>query len=256
MNKTNVNQYEYSNFSQNGEDGIIEFLTSNLIKNNKFFVEIGSGNGLENNSTNLVLNNWEGIVLDGVSNIKMYNNLLKIISSKKKILTIGTYLNLSNVKKLIEILADKNISFFSLDIDSIDFYIMKEILENGIQPKILCLEYNSFLGKEAITVQYHEIFNHRLLDKKRGLYFGVSINAWKELLSRYNYNFICVDSSGVNSFFVLDKSLKLDVNDIVGENFIYNKSWVNKFGLSGKVLENDLLTEFKDKLINVSELLK
>ena len=66
------------------EDGIIEFLTSNLIKNNKFFVEIGSGNGLENNSTNLVLNNWEGIVLDGVSNIKMYNNLLKIISSKKK----------------------------------------------------------------------------------------------------------------------------------------------------------------------------
>ena len=147
MNKTNVNQYEYSNFSQNGEDGIIEFLTSNLIENNKFFVEIGSGNGLENNSTNLVLNNWEGIVLDGVSNIKLYNNLLKIISSKKKILTIGTYLNLSNVKKLIEILADKNISFFSLDIDSIDFYIMKEILENGIQPKILCLEITLFLEK-------------------------------------------------------------------------------------------------------------
>ena len=88
MTKLNVNSYEYSNFSQNGEDGIIDFLTSNLKKNNKFFVEIGSGNGLLNNSTNLVLNNWSGIVLDFTKNMTEYNNLLKIIGSEK-ILTIG-----------------------------------------------------------------------------------------------------------------------------------------------------------------------
>ena len=73
MKKIDVNSYEYSNFSQNGEDGIIQFLTSKLKDNNKFFVEIGSGNGLENNSTNLVLNNWQGLVLDGISNSKQYN---------------------------------------------------------------------------------------------------------------------------------------------------------------------------------------
>ena len=218
MKKIDVNSYEYSNFSQNGEDGIIEFLTSKLKDNNKFFVEIGSGNGLENNSTNLVLNNWQGLVLDGISNSKQYNNLLKIISTEKKIINIGTYLNLSNINNLIKILIDKDISFFSLDIDSIDFYIMNEILKNGILPKILCLEYNSFLGKETVTVEYHKIFNSKILDKKRGLYFGVALNAWKELLNKYNYDFICVEKKGVNSFFVLNGCLDLNVKNLYGEN--------------------------------------
>ena len=111
MTKLNVNSYEYSNFSQNGEDGIIEFFTKNLKKNNKFFVEIGSGTGLINNSTNLVLNNWSGIVLDFTKNMTEYNNLLKIIGSEK-ILTIGTYLNLSNISEVIEYFIDKEISFF------------------------------------------------------------------------------------------------------------------------------------------------
>ena len=55
MNSNNINEHEFSNFSQNGEDGIIEFLSSKISNNDKYFVEIGCGNGLENNSTNLVL---------------------------------------------------------------------------------------------------------------------------------------------------------------------------------------------------------
>ena len=255
MKKIDVNSYEYSNFSQNGEDGIIQFLTSKLKDNNKFFVEIGSGNGLENNSTNLVLNNWQGLVLDGISNSKQYNNLLKIISTEKKIINIGTYLNLSNVNNLIKILIDKDISFFSLDIDSIDFYIMNEILKNGILPKILCLEYNSFLGKETVTVEYHKIFNSNLLDKKRGLYFGVSLNAWKELLNKYNYDFICVEKKGVNSFFVLNGCLDLNVKNLYGEKFIHNKFWEKKYGLDGKILERELLENFNEKLVNIKEFL-
>ena len=254
MTKLNVNSYEYSNFSQNGEDGIIEFFTKNLKKNNKFFVEIGSGNGLINNSTNLVLNNWSGIVLDFTKNMTEYNNLLKIIGSEK-ILTIGTYLNLSNINEVVEYFIDKEISLFSLDIDSFDFYIMNEILKKGILPKILCLEYNSFLGQEPITVEYHEVFNHKVLDKKRGLYFGVSLNAWKELLTRYNYDFICVDKNGVNSFFVLKGSLSIDTKTLYGEKFRYTNSWMNKFDLPGNVLEADLMKQFKGKFINVKTLI-
>jgi len=62
MTYNNINEHEFSNFSQNGEDGIIEFLSDKIFDNNKYFVEIGCGNGLENNSTNLVLNNWSGLV--------------------------------------------------------------------------------------------------------------------------------------------------------------------------------------------------
>jgi len=255
MTKLNVNSYEYSNFSQNGEDGIIDFLTSNLKKNNKFFVEIGSGNGLINNSTNLVLNNWSGIVLDLSRNMAEYNNLLKIISTNKNILTIGTYLNLSNINEVIEYFIDKEISFFSLDIDGFDFYIMNEILKRKILPKVICLEYNSFLGKNPITVEYHEVFERRVLDKERGLYFGVSLNGWIELLSKYNYDFLCVDKNGVNGFFILKDSLKMDSENLYGEKFKYTDYWVKKFELKGNILEKDLLSKFNGKFVNVKTLL-
>ena len=58
MFSKNINDHEYSNFSQNGEDGIIEFLSNKLLNNNKFFIDMGCGNGLENNSTNLILTDW------------------------------------------------------------------------------------------------------------------------------------------------------------------------------------------------------
>ena len=79
-----IYQYEYSNFSQNGQDGIIEYLSNKITSNNKYFVEIGCGNGLENNSTNLVLNNWSGLVCDIPPNINLYKRLLKIIQPKKR----------------------------------------------------------------------------------------------------------------------------------------------------------------------------
>ena len=79
MNSINVNEYEYSNFSQNGEDGIINFLSNKIISNDKYFVEIGCGNGLENNSTNLILDNWSGVVLDISVKIKQYVKFLKAI---------------------------------------------------------------------------------------------------------------------------------------------------------------------------------
>ena len=34
MISKNINNYEFSNFSQNGEDGIIQFLTDKLKNNN------------------------------------------------------------------------------------------------------------------------------------------------------------------------------------------------------------------------------
>ena len=69
MSSFYINDYEFSNFSQNGEDGIIELLSKYLINNNYYFAEVGCGNGLENNSTNLVLGGWSGVVFDAPSNI-------------------------------------------------------------------------------------------------------------------------------------------------------------------------------------------
>ena len=250
-----INKLEYSNFSQNGEDGIIEYLVENIKNNDKFFVEIGCGNGLENNSTNLVLNDWSGIVLDIENNIKQYRKLLKIINPNKKITTISSYLNLSNVNKVIDIKKKNKIIFFSLDIDSFDFYILNEIFKYNIFPIIISLEYNAFLGHDPITVKYFPNFNRKIFDKNKGLYFGASLNAWKTLLKKYNYDFIGVDKNGVNCFFVLSNNLKFDVKKINGLQFEYTRFFVNKYKVSGEILQKELLNQFHNEFININTLI-
>ena len=42
--------WEFSGFSQNGEDGILDVLRKNLLESNRYFIEIGAADGIENNS--------------------------------------------------------------------------------------------------------------------------------------------------------------------------------------------------------------
>lgn len=49
-----INDHEYTIFSQNGEDGIISFLSSGLQSSRRQFIEIGTSDGGENNSMYLL----------------------------------------------------------------------------------------------------------------------------------------------------------------------------------------------------------
>ena len=106
-----INDYELSNFSQNGEDGIIEFLASKLIKNNKFFVELGCSYGLENNSTNLILNGWSGVGCDIPINIKYFMRLLKIIKPSGEVNLAGGKIDLNNINQIINQIINKTIKW-------------------------------------------------------------------------------------------------------------------------------------------------
>tara|TARA_B100000674_G_C37679192_1_gene840705 strand:+ start:100 stop:867 length:768 start_codon:yes stop_codon:yes gene_type:complete len=255
MNSKNINDKEYSKFSQNGEDGIIEFLSDKLISNNKHFVEIGCGFGLENNSTNLILNGWSGTVFDMPYNIHLYKRFLELIKPQKDIKYISGVLNLENLEKLINILINEDTTFFSLDIDSYDFYIMRELLKKNFLPKIICVEYNPFFGKEALTVLYKSNTKDFYCTGERLLYYGASLEAWKMLFQKYNYEFICVDNNGVNAFFVLPEYFNEKFSKYKGLDFEYTIGWVNEFKTSGEELKNKILTKFKNELINVIELL-
>ena len=255
MISKNINNYEFSNFSQNGEDGIIQFLTDRLKNKNKYFVEIGCGNGLENNSTNLILNNWSGVACDIPNNIKYYQRLMKIIQPSKKIHFVSGIINMENIKTIINNFFKKEINFFSLDIDSYDFYILNEVLKNNILPQIICVEYNPFLGKNPYTIEYIPNFRRYSFDKERGLYFGSSLEAWKILLKKYNYEFICVDKNGVNAFFILPQFFQKDILDYKGLEFAYTKVFLKKYNLEGHILEKELLQKFEKKFVNINKLI-
>ena len=57
---------EFRAFSQNGEDGILLYIFSLIGTRNRTSVEICSGDGIQCNSANLLLNHgWTGLLVDG-----------------------------------------------------------------------------------------------------------------------------------------------------------------------------------------------
>ena len=197
-----INQYEYKITSQNNEDGIIEFIFSK-IPNNKYFVEIGF-EYYEFNSLNLIKNGWEGKLIDTSleDSLALEKNLKRNFpNSKIKIIT--TKVDKKNINDLLlQEDSNKKIDFFSLDIDSYDYWILEKM--NLSKVSVLCCEYNHWLGREKkLTIAYDE--NFEFLDN--GIW-GASLAALVDLLKKKNFSLIAVESSGTNAFFVKDDLAK------------------------------------------------
>jgi hypothetical protein len=194
--------WEFSGFSQNGEDGIIDFLISQLKESNKYFIEIGVSNGLENNSSWLAIGKrFSGLMVD--ANTAAVEQCRKLYQGMNWGLRIEALkVSLENVEQIKTWATHSCPDVLSLDIDSNDFYIMQSLFEMNIRPKIAVVEYNSAFGpSESCTIEYDLEFNLRKANAE-GLFYGVSLAGWKTFFSKQGYQFVSVDTNGVNAFFV------------------------------------------------------
>jgi hypothetical protein len=222
--------WEFSAFSQNGEDGIIDHLASKIINQNKYFIEIGSANGIANNTAYLAFaKKYIGIMVEG--------NKIKSKFSQKiypyfnpGVESINMFVRKSNIKELVNILTYKNPDVFSLDIDGNDYFIAESILDAGIRPSLFVVEYNSTFGPEkSISIKYSDEDNIPLFNNHE-LYYGVSISGWKKLFTRYGYQFVTVESNGINAFFIHTEAFPIGFIDKINrDEFKDNSREVNKF---------------------------
>jgi hypothetical protein len=199
---TRPGTWEFSGFSQNGEDGILDVLRKQLLSFNRYFIEIGSADGMQNNSSWLVVaEQYNGLMIEG--------NPLLVERAKRMILNhsigvecLNMFVNSENIQELKSLALHSDPDVFSLDIDGIDYYIAKAILDGGFRPKIFVVEYNSVYGPDrSMTIRYKENFVFTKAHSTQ-LYYGVSIAAWRKFFSHYGYRFVTVDRQGVNAFFV------------------------------------------------------
>ena len=194
--------WEFSGFSQNGEDGIIDVLRDQLIDCNRYFIEIGSSDGLENNTSWLaVAEKYNGIMIEGNPKlVKRARRMLLRYSIGLECLNM--FITKNSIQELKSIAFHDDPDLFSLDIDGNDYYIAKAILDGGFRPKIFVVEYNSVYGPDrSLTVEYQNDFVFTAAHSTQ-LYYGVSITGWRNFFESYNYKFITVDRNGVNAFFV------------------------------------------------------
>lgn len=199
---TQPGTWEFSGFSQNGEDGILDVLRKQLLRNNRYFIEIGAADGMQNNSSWLVVaEQYSGLMIEGnPSLVERANRLMPNHSIGVE--CINMFVSSANIQELKSMSLYSDPDVFSLDIDGIDYYIAKAIMDGGFRPKIFAVEYNSVFGPvRSVTIPYQENFVFTKAHPTQ-LYYGVAIAAWRKFFSQYGYRFVTVDRKGVNAFFV------------------------------------------------------
>ena len=208
-NPLNLNRFEYQVLSQNGEDGIIYEIFKRVETHSKYFVEFGVGNGTENNTAYLLLQNWRGAWIEGstehCNTMKTaYNDIIKndVLQVKESFITKD------NICKLFEAMkVPSDLDFLSIDIDGNDYWVWEELTK--YKPRVVAIEYNASLGPHIEWVMpYNE--NHHWNGTKVGHYFGASLKSFELLGKKLGYTLVGCNLTGANAFFVR--------NDLVNES--------------------------------------
>ncbi len=237
--------WEFSGFSQNGEDGIIDVLTSRIHTRNRYFIEIGASDGLENNTSWLALAcKYSGLMIEGDPTTAAWGKYL-ITPHNYGVEYAAMFVNSKTIPQLTALAVHKDPDVFSLDIDSIDYYIAKTVLEAGFHPKIFVVEYNSAFGPEkSLTVKYSDDFRVDN-DYGKSIYYGCSLAAWRKLFTDFGYRFVTVDLRGVNAFFIDPKAFDASfVDGIVGTDYLENVSHTREYKM-GWEKQFDLIRDFE-----------
>lgn len=193
-----LTRFEYSVFSQNGEDGIICELLTRIGEGSRSFVEFGIETGVEGNCVFLAeVRGWSGLFMEG--DMGDSEALARRWRGRSSIQTRQAMVTPENINALLD---DAGVpqepTIVSIDIDSNDYYVW-QALER--KPRIVIVEYNSSLplGREEALVQPYAETGWGGTE-----FFGASLGALEKVAAEKGYSLVHTDLIGVNAFFVRD----------------------------------------------------
>lgn len=191
--------YEKKLTSQNGEDGIIEVLTTHIKNPNKKFLEIGWGDGGANMTINLLKQGWGGVAVDQATPLPGTTNYPGLTHFQE-------YVYPDTCKKYLDFIPF-DCDFFSLDIDSFDYDIANELLKEGFRPKTVCVEINKLFGISAVaSFPYKDKMVYKKKLYRKTSHFGCSLEKYRLLWKSFGYEYFGFDSSATNAFFYHNNS--------------------------------------------------
>lgn len=184
-------------FSQNEEDGITLEILRRIGIDKGTFVEIGIGNGLENNTLILLASGWKGLWIGGEE------LAFSVPSECKSFCFLKRWINRDNIYQFLKeglrnIGSPKEIDLLSLDIDGYDLHALGNLLEAGLSAKVIIVEYN---GKFPPPIEWAVAYEKDLQWDGTD-YMGASLASYQKLLAGYGYRLVCCNVTGIDAFFV------------------------------------------------------
>lgn len=184
--------------SQNGEDGMIHEIFRRIGTTNRLFVELGVGDGHENNTAFLLSQGWTGCWIDGD------NAFTRTLKSREDLRTgcvkaLVAFASRENIASLFQQLnVPVEFDFLSLDIDQNTFYAWEGL--GAYRPRVVVVEYNAAIPADIDwKVRYD---SNRVWDGSQN--YGASLKAFENLGRRFGYSLVGCDFGGLNAFFVRD----------------------------------------------------
>ena len=192
----------YKVYSQTDEDGIIAAIFER-VPGNRVFVEIGVQTGVECNSLLLLLKGWRGTWIEGNSDAcRKIAADLGATSFKGRFRATHSFVTRENIAALVGdallFLEADEPDFFSLDIDGNDLTCMRALLESGIAPKVVCIEYQGkFPPPVSVTIDYAPDHVWNGTD-----HMGSSLQAFVDVFAVHGYRLLTCNIPGINAFFI------------------------------------------------------
>lgn len=150
--------------SQNGEDGIIEYVFDTLGIQIGKFIEFGAWDGkLHSNTYNLYEKGWKGVYIEGDEN--KYSDLIKSFAHDNGMTCLNRMVGYSETDNLDLIIdesqyKDCEFDIVSIDVDGVDYNIFERMRK--YLPKVILIEVNAghdpLYDKEIpVSISYNNI---------------------------------------------------------------------------------------------------
>lgn len=203
-----LNLFEHKVYSQDGTDGILREVFRRVGEAPRHFVEFGAGNGLENNTTFLVVQGWAGLWIDGhEERVEQARQTFAEPVDAGRLTILREFITKDNIEQLFcSAHVPQEPSVISIDIDGNDYWVFEAL--SSFRPMVFVVEYNAMFPPDASWVMSHNPLHEWRTDS----YQGASLKALTDLAARKGYTLIACSLAGINSFFLRD--------DLISEKFI------------------------------------
>ena len=194
---TQLESAEKSVYSQNGEDGVAQYLLDCLPQGHNFIVEFGAYDGVQMSNSRYWIKEkgWAAYLIE--PDKTLYKDLSRLYQSNHRVRTQCAFVTEDNINDLFKTAGvPQNFDILSIDIDSIDYYVWRSLMD--FSPRMVIIEHNScFKPPGEYVVSREKAFDLAGTAKE-----GASLQSFYLLGIQKGYHLIYCELFGANLFFI------------------------------------------------------
>jgi hypothetical protein len=187
-------------YSQFDEDGVLQEIFRRVGVTNRRFLEIGTGDGRENNTVYLLCQGWGGVWIEAdLGHHEIQRRAFKPAVDSSRLRPVHGFATRDNINELIEDTGGLQgpIDLLSIDIDGNDYHLLEAI--TVVAPRVIVIEYNAYIPPPVLWVME---YNPSHIYDEGSTYFGASLKSLELLGRKKGYTLVGCNLVGLNAFFV------------------------------------------------------